>query len=132
MIHEALFSRLSGYAGLTALVGARIYPRLLPQNPTYPAVTYDRISAERQSAMGSDSGLVSGRWQVSSWGKTYTDARDIAEQVRKALQRYRGTSSGTVIQDIFIESENDLPPELVDGEAVFQIASDFIVWFVES
>lgn len=132
MIHEALFARLSGYAGLTALVATRVYPRQLPQNPTYPAVTYERISADRQSAMGSDSGLVSGRWQVSSWGKTYTDARDAAEQVRKALQRYRGTLSGTVIQDIFIESENDLPAELVDGETIYQIASDFIVWFVET
>ena len=52
--------------------------------------------------------------------------------VRLALERYRGTSSGTVIQDIFIESENDFPPELVDGELIYQIASDFLVWFVET
>lgn len=132
MIHEALYTRLTSVAGLTALVGTRIYPRQLPQNPAYPCLMYARVSAERESAMGADTKLVAGRWQVSSWGKTYTDARDTAEQVRLALERYRGTSSGTVIQDIFIESENDFPPELVDGELIYQIASDFLVWFVEA
>jgi hypothetical protein len=131
MIHEALYSRLSNFAGLGALVGTRIYPRMLPQDPAYPAVSWFKVSAPRESAMGSDPGLVHARFQVSSWGLTLLNTRDTAEQVRLALQRYRGTLAGTVIQDIFIENEDEIPAELVNGVLVFQIASDFVVHYIE-
>lgn len=132
MIHDALYSRLSGFAGLTALVSTNIFPRQLPQNVAYPACTYFKVSGPRDSTMGSDSGIVHARFQVSSWGSTVTSAQDVAEQVRKALQRFRGTLASVVIQDIFIENEDEMPPDLVDGVLVFQIASDFMVHFVET
>lgn len=107
-IEEAVFSRLSSFAGLTALVAARIYPVVLPQNPTYPAVTYQRISSVRAPAMGTDTGLIATRFQLSTWSSGYAAAKAVKEQLRLATERWRGTVLGIVIQDTFIEGEVDL------------------------
>ena len=37
IIEEALVAYLTGYAGLSALIGTRLYPLRLPENPTYGA-----------------------------------------------------------------------------------------------
>lgn len=105
MIEETLFTRLSNFAGLIALVSTRIYPIVLPQGVTYPAVTYQRVSAEqRESCMVDDVGIVKTRFQITAWTETFIEARNIIEQVRQALQRY--TAAG--IQGIFILGEYDL------------------------
>jgi len=108
MIESTLFTRLSTFSGLTALVSTRIYPLIAPQGVTYPAVTYQRISTmPREVAMGSDPGIAFTRIQVTAWGETYTSAKAIGEQIRLALERYRTTG----IFDTYIIGENDLYDE---------------------
>lgn len=126
MIHEALRTRLTTVSAVTALVSTRVYPNVLPQNPTLPAVVYQRIDERRETAMGSDPGVVRARVQVSAWAATFTAARGIGEEVRKALQRYRGTpaGSGTEVLDVFIEDIRDMDPELVDGILLHRVDVD--------
>ena len=38
-IEELIFTRLSGFGGLTALVGTRIFPNRMPQDVIFPAVS---------------------------------------------------------------------------------------------
>lgn len=117
MIEETIYSRLSGFAGLTALVSTRIYPIILPQGVTYPAVTYQRISAEaRESCMVDDVGLVRTRFQMTAWSETFKGARTISEQLRQALQRWK--TSG--VQGTYILGEYDLydPDSLKYGAAI--------------
>lgn len=127
-IEKAIYTRLSEFAGLSALVAARIHPLKLPQNVTYPCVTFSKISTERHSAMGADAAVTRSRYQVSSWAKNYSDVEPVSEQVRAALQRFRGTVSSVVIQDIFIENELDLYESDVN---VYQIIQDFDVIYIE-
>lgn len=124
-VEENLFTRLSNFAGLTALVSTRIFPNILPQKPTFPAISYRRVSAVRASCMGVDRPNVEARFQVDIWALTYTSARQTADQVRKALQRYNTTD----IEDIFIESEIEL---YEDESRTHHIAVDFIVHYLES
>ena len=107
VVEEALFTRLSGFAGLTALVAARIYPVMLPQDVVLPAVSYRRIAGSRTSAMGSDTGLAHPRFEVNAWSQDYLTAKQVKEQLRAALQRWRGTVSGVEILDTFILGERD-------------------------
>lgn len=124
MIEEALVTRAAATAGLTALIGAgasmRFYPQQLPQKPTYPAVTYTQVSAPREQAMGSDPGIVQARVQLSAWGSSAQSARDVAEQLRAAFERWRGTVGGVVVLDTLDWSTLDAPPELVAGVIVRQ------------
>lgn len=104
-VEATLYDRLSNFAGLTALVGNRIYPVVLPEDVTYPAVTYKRMSTvPNVSCMVEDTGLVRPRFQVAAWGSVYDDLVDIKEQVRSALKRW----STTGVQDTFVVEELDL------------------------
>lgn len=129
MIEEALKTRLGSHAGLVALIAQRAYPVLLPQSPVYPALTYSRVSAQRDSVMGADSGLTRARFNVTSWDTTYAGVKAVSEQVRAALQRYRATVGGIEIQDIFILNDTDL---FDDATRIHYVASDFEVIFREA
>lgn len=107
MIEETIFSRLSNFAGLTALIGAspvRLYPVIMPEGTTHPVVTYQLISGIREVAMGADPGLVKARYQFTAWAPTNLAARAVIKQIRLALERYRTTG----LEDCFIETEYDV------------------------
>ncbi|MDV2503083.1 MAG: DUF3168 domain-containing protein [bacterium] len=130
-IEEAIYTRLSTFAGLTALVSTRIHTLVLPEGVTYPAVSFFRVSGPRVHAMGSEPGLVMPRFQVSAWDQDvegvssgYTTARAVSAQIRAALSRWSGTVNGVVVQDSLMETERDLFNERLK---VWQVASDFMI-----
>jgi hypothetical protein len=107
-MEDALFTRLSGYVGLTALINTRIYPMILPQGVTYPALAYQRISTyPRTGCFGVDDGLARATVQLTTWGDTFASVKAVANQVRQALQRW--TTTG--IQGTYIIGEFDLYDE---------------------
>ena len=105
---KALYARLSGHAGVSALVALRIYPAPAPQGTDYPLVTYQRFGGTRYSAHGDDTGLATALFQITSWDGEYDDAADLSTQVRLALQRYSGSEGSVTVQASFIENENHL------------------------
>jgi hypothetical protein len=123
LIEETLFTRLSTFAGITALVDTRIFPMIMPQGTVKPALTYQRISSIRESCMVADDGIVRARFQITAWGETFKTVRSIIEQVRQALQRWN--TSG--IQDTYIIGEYDLYDEgaylygaAIDAQVVYE------------
>ena len=106
MIEQAIYSRLSGFAGLTALVGDRISHEVTPQDDGYPQVVFNRVSTRRYPAMGSNAGVATSRVQVNIYGATALSAQETAVQVRAALSRWRGTAGGVTVQAIFDEAES--------------------------
>jgi len=131
-IEQALYTRLTGFAGLSALVASRVYPMRLPQSPTYPAVTYQRVAGERTPAMGADTGVMAAVVQLDAWGATYPSAKAVAKQVRLALERHRNGSSDPEILDIFIERDQDLDPAEEPVPDLFRVSLDFRVWHREA
>ena len=111
-IEDALYTRLQAVAAVTALVAARVYPsKTENQNPTSPYITYELLRTERETAMGSDPGDVRSDIRYHIWAQDtsslagFDSAKAVALEVRGALQRYRGTSSGTIVQDVFLLDE---------------------------
>ena len=128
MIEKAVYGRLSSYTGLTDLVGTspvRVYPFKLPQNPTYPVVTYGRVSTVRPSAMGLDTGDAQSRVQVDSWDSTELGTLNVSEQVRAALQRWTGTAGGVQVTHGHVANQMMVYEEDVEKWRVIQ---DFILW----
>jgi hypothetical protein len=107
MIEETLFTRLSTFTGLTALIGTapvRLYPVIMPEGTVKPAVTYQLISGIREVASVADPGMVTARYQFTAWATTNLAARNVIKQVRLALERY---GSG-IMANAFIETEYDV------------------------
>ena len=76
-IGEVIVTKLTGYAGLSALISSRVYPGQLPQRPTLPSVTYQRVStilvATRDNSGRAN--LERPRYQFDCWATTRKAAR---------------------------------------------------------
>ena len=56
MLEQGLFTLLTTDAGVSALIGARLYPvQGPPDNPTYPYITYQDVSAGSRYSVSSSS-----------------------------------------------------------------------------
>ena len=134
MVGKAIYARLQAVAGVTALVGTRVYPLRLPQGPTYPAIRYQKIDAPRTHLMTWDPGEVHARVQVDSYAKTYDGAQALAAQVRGALSRWGGAAGGVTVEHVFLDDERDIdePEPLHDGESgIYRVMQDYIVHYGE-
>ena len=95
----ALYTRLTTHSGTAALISTRCYPMLMPQNPTLPAVVYQRVSSSGQQGTTDRRAL---RFQISSWATTYAGAVALAVQVRGALEDYSNVTirMGRIVNQI--------------------------------
>lgn len=98
---------MTGHSGLAALVGSRVYPTPAPQNVVAPFITYQRISAVRYPGMGSDSGLVSSRFQFDVIAESYASMREVMDQLRQSMQRFRSAITSPPVIDTLIQNEFD-------------------------
>ena len=127
-LESAIKARLDGFAGLRAHVKNRNYAILYPQGTDLPATTFELLSERAVHAMSADANVKESRIRVNTWAPDFSKCREVDEQVRQALSRYRGTSGGTVIQDILEETVNDIFHAEV-GSGVHQRARDFRVFY---
>jgi hypothetical protein len=85
MLEAGLFSLLSTDAGVSALVGTRIYPDIgPPDNPTYPYITYSDIAAHSEYAL--DGAEARDRLiQFDVWAATKANGTQVLTALRNAL-----------------------------------------------
>jgi len=117
-----VFGRLANQT----IAASRIYPLILPQQPTYPAITYQTISSVRTHAMGQDSQVVRVRMQVNCWGRTYAEAHALARQVTTQLSRFKGEVSGITVLDVLLDNELDTYESDTQTRRVIQDYSLFL------
>lgn len=131
-IEAAVSQYLAAQPGITQLIGDRIYPVKLPQDPVMPAVTYHRIStAPVKTLDGANPSYQRVRLQFSCWGEDdpgrssgYASAKAVAAQIRKVLQDYRGTMGGIEVLYIDVDGERDLYEDETDS---YHVPIDVIV-----
>lgn len=132
-VGEGLRAILAGAAGVAAIIGAapntRFYPVQLPQEPTLPAASYQIVSEDRpHSSQQGPLKLVAARVQVDTWALTQSDAYALAEEIRKVLDGYVGTSAGVVFQNIVLDATREFFETEPDE---YRVSRDYRVWFVE-
>jgi hypothetical protein len=133
LVEVNLFNRLTQFSGLIPYVGSRVYPVKMPQNASLPVITFQRISGERVFAMDKGSGLAFPRFQIDVWSKSYKEVKEIAEQVRLALEGYRNISSGVDINGIlYLGDTDEFSSEGTDlQQEIFRVSMDFRIWHNE-
>lgn len=79
-----LYQSLTSDPDVSKLVGTRVYPMILPENPNLPAITYQLISDVPQHTQEgfSHSDCI---LRVNCWGKTYDDAVSLSGAVASRL-----------------------------------------------
>lgn len=118
-----------GVLGLVQSGGVvRIYPMLLPPNPTLPAITYRGISKVTAYNF-EDPDMVQCRIQVDAWATTYAAVKALGKAIRDAFHRYPGTDGG--IQDFEAVNEQDLFEDVTDATGtrrLHRVRSDFFAY----
>lgn len=112
-IETALYDILRNDAGVSALVGTRVYLGRLPDNTTFPAVSFQRITTTKPQTFVSRVSLRNSLIQVDSWARTggEIEALNLSAAVYLALETIRGAYSSVDIQGILLENDEFLPPE---------------------
>lgn len=107
-----------------ALVGTRVYPTYLPQAPTYPAITYQRVSNTGQS--GSTS-LRQTRWQINCWAATYVSVQSLATAVKSAMEEWTNGSQMPLVKMARVVNElDDYEPEIDVHRVIIDVLIDTI------
>ncbi|RMD51893.1 DUF3168 domain-containing protein [Candidatus Parcubacteria bacterium] len=127
-IEYGLYNKLKNDAGINALVSGRVYPLRLPQQPTLPAITYQRISTVRLQQLGGVTNNARVRFQIDSFAETFNEIKDIAAAIRAALDGFKGTLSSDTVYRIISLSENDLYENEAD---IYRNSQDYEVWHLE-
>jgi hypothetical protein len=96
LVEQAIFQLLSESADVSAFVGTRIYPSILPQDVTYPAIAY-RLAGyegvERLEPRGV-SGLARHRIRTFATVQgigNYETAKELQDAIRLCLSGFQGT-----------------------------------------
>lgn len=127
-LEEGLRTYTLAGSAVAALVGTRMYPRMLPQTPTLPALVYQRIDTRRLHDLAGPDGLPRPRMQVTCWAPLPLSASGLAAAVRQRLDGYRGAMGTVSVESCLLVGERDV----TDTEAGrYGVALDFMIQYQE-
>lgn len=127
-LEEALYSHMTNQAGITALVGARIYPILMAQTAILPAIVYTRISTVREYSLSGFTGMTTARIQIDIMAQYASTAKTIADSVRFSLDGFVGLMGDVRIAQIMTDDEQ----AFYDNQTEYKrIMLDFLVTYYE-
>lgn len=110
-------------AGLSALVGNKVFALVIPQGTKLPCITFQRIGGMPANTLSGHSGLEEIDLQINVWARDYDEAKAIAKAVRAAMPPSGPRFSAHLIED------QDL---YEDGTNYFRVNMEFKVWFLET
>ena len=108
---KAIYTILTEDAGVSAVVGNKVYPQIAAQGAAFPFVVYvlqDNSPSDTKSGVST---LDEIRYDIVAAAETYASLSSLTERIRLALDRYTGTVSGVVVDSIqFIDLDVDNDP----------------------
>lgn len=119
-------------SGVTDAIGQRLYPEILPDNVTWPAVVYSQISDvpiytnDNAHAEGGTC-FRSVRYQIDSYGNSLADVRRVDEAIRAAIGGFRGRSGGRTFGAVMRQNSQ---VARYDDENLWRITTDYLVQVV--
>lgn len=102
----------------------RVYPLKLPQEPTYPALTYEIITDISYRSLDGDSDRETIRARIHCWAATFAGAVDLATKVRTALADFSGLMGTVTVSSVKFETWNDIYEDVPE---VYRRVADFMV-----
>ncbi len=127
-ISSAIRDVLIDDAGVSALVEDRIYPQVLPQKPTFPAITLQQLDSPPIDDITGHAGLHRSIFQIDAWAQSQASSNLLAEKIRLALSGYTGEPLGVKVRGIRLESKVDLfEPEIANYRKIQR----FVIWHRE-
>lgn len=125
MTGKAIYALLSAATGVTSKVSTRIFPDMATQTAIYPFIVYSVIATDPTDTKEGVSALDAVTVSVVSYATKYTDAVDLSEAVRTALDRKTGTHGTISVQSIRFSGQRSLSIEW--DKHVYIIEQEYVV-----
>jgi len=119
---KSLYKLLKDSSPVAAIVSTRIFPNRIPQNKSYPCITYMRIATVPTDQKDAVSGFDKIDFDVDCWSNSQTEAADLADKVRTALDRKKITTEGSTVDTIVFVRQHD---GYDDGAMIYQKSLQF-------
>ena len=87
-------------AGVSALIGTRMYSDDLLQNVTIPAVRYVVVEATPYEELVNVTNVARVRIQIDAFGNTRGEANAVGQAITSVLQKFRGMVGTQMINEI--------------------------------
>lgn len=113
-IGKYIYSVLAADAGVSALVGTRIYPVMIPQTSAFPAIVYivSTTPKDKQKDKVSDKDIESVSFtffaDYQQGADAYTKTTGIDAAVRTALDFVEGTAAGVTVVACHYDGSKDV------------------------
>ena len=123
---DVLYSYLSSYAGLTALVENKIYPAdRIPQGTVAPYIPHKEVSRERLMTHQGPAGASIYSQQISVYAATDDAAGVIADQVLAAVEAWPAADSKMG----YAHLDNETDATWVEELSLYCIDMDFEIFY---
>jgi hypothetical protein len=123
MLEANLQKIITEAPSFTAIAGTRLYPVLLPEEPTLPAATYQRITTIRSYSTTGPVSLNRVRMQFDCWGETYAQVKQLQAALLAILED-RSTYTSAGIDSIMLDTATD---GYEHDARIYRVSLDFIV-----
>lgn len=108
-LSSGLYTYLTAQSGITTLVSTRIYPLILPQDPTYPAITYSFNGIEdTYTHNDGQTSFVGADIQIDAWATSQKGAADLAAVINTALRNHKGDMGGVSVHALYRQAQVDV------------------------
>jgi hypothetical protein len=125
-IGPAILGKLLATAGVTTLVGNRIYPEYdFQRQKLYPLLVYKVENVTPLVANDGPSGAETADVVISCIGETYADADNVAFAVQTALDFESGTWAGMTVQGVFLKDDG------ISDDVVEEPQTEEILYYVK-
>lgn len=105
------------YNTLDGLAGGRVYPLVMPENGTKPAIVCLRIASTPENTLNGGATIDQIRFQIDTYANTYAEAKSLSASVRTAMESASFKGTLQTDQDLF---EPDVK--------LYRVTQDYYVW----
>ncbi len=110
MLEEDLETYLRANAGLANVVGQKVFPMIVPDDESYPALTYQVISRQNEHSLTGASGLEYPRIQFGCWARDYAVAKRVRNALVDCMDGFRGTMGSTDLVALKEDERDTIEP----------------------
>lgn len=121
MIETLIYTVLTADADVKRRVNTRVYPVVMPQGVTLPAVSYQRISNNPVNHLEGYSGLANPHIIINSWATAYDAAKALAHDVHGAM------NAATTYKSVLTNELDGYDPDV----GLYVVSQDFSCWGAE-
>jgi len=117
-IEGGLMFYLLNHPRISCLVSSRVYPYYVDDSSAFPAISFE-ISEVPEPAITRQSGIAKASIDVTSWSDNFNDSVRVANEVRRALQGFRGWMGNVAVMAVQFDDMDDEKQSPADDSPVY-------------